>query len=465
MTIDSDKILHDLLNSLDSLEGIRPEEIPNIALYMDQVTTFMDAQLASSRRFESDKVLTKTMINNYAKNKLLPPPVKKKYSPEHMMLLVFIYYFKNILSITDIQTLLAPITDRYFGTESGFSIKDIYDEIFQMEKEEIASVKEDLLKKADVSKSMFGSSPEEDREFLQLFSFICLLSFDVYLKKQMIEHMVDELASELQGRGYAAEGIHGDMKQVQRDRVMKKFRNGKTDILIATDVAARGIDVDDVEAVFNYDLPQDNEYYVHRIGRTGRAGRTGKAFNFVKGKEVYKLKEIQRYCKTKIKAQPIPSSDDVAAIKADKILDGIGQIIEDGDLRDMIELIEQQVNNSDYTAMDIAAAFLKQAIGGVELSKEDHEFDDALAGDTGAEEGMVRLFINIGKSQRIRPGDILGAVAGEAKIPGKLVGAIDMYDNYTFVEVPQEYGKDVLKAMKNVKIKGKSVNVEPANAR
>ena len=172
MTIDSDKILHDLLNSLDSLEGIRPEEIPNIALYMDQVTTFMDAQLASSRRFESDKVLTKTMINNYAKNKLLPPPVKKKYSPEHMMLLVFIYYFKNILSI-----------------------KDIYDEIFQMEKEEIASVKEDLLKKADVSKSMFGSSPEEDREFLQLFSFICLLSFDVYLKKQMIEHMVDELAS------------------------------------------------------------------------------------------------------------------------------------------------------------------------------------------------------------------------------------------------------------------------------
>ena len=184
-----------LLKRLAKLNYIKPGEVPNIDLYMDQVTTFMDAQLASSRRFESDKVLTKTMINNYAKNKLLPPPVKKKYSPEHMMLLVFIYYFKNILSITDIQTLLAPITDRYFGTESGFSIQDIYDEIFQMEKEEIASVKEDLLKKADVSKSMFGSSPEEDREFLQLFSFICLLSFDVYLKKQMIEHMVDELAS------------------------------------------------------------------------------------------------------------------------------------------------------------------------------------------------------------------------------------------------------------------------------
>ena len=195
MTVDSNKILHDLLNSLDSLEGIRPGEIPNIDLYMDQVTTFMDTQLASSRRFESDKVLTKTMINNYAKNKLLPPPVKKKYSPEHMMLLIFIYYFKNILSITDIQTLLAPITERYFGTDSVFSMENLYSEIFQMEKEEITAVKEDLLKKFDVSKSLFGDSPEEDQEFLQLFSFICLMSFDVYLKKQMIEHMVDELSA------------------------------------------------------------------------------------------------------------------------------------------------------------------------------------------------------------------------------------------------------------------------------
>ena len=196
MTIDTNDILNSILESLSRIDYIHPEDIPNIDLYMDQVTSFMDEQLSSSKRYDDDKILTKTMINNYAKNKLLPPPVKKKYSPEHMMLLVFIYYFKNILSITDIQTLLAPITDRYFGTESGFSIKDIYDEIFQMEKEEIASVKEDLLKKADVSKSMFGSSPEEDREFLQLFSFICLLSFDVYLKKQMIEILAEQLRQE-----------------------------------------------------------------------------------------------------------------------------------------------------------------------------------------------------------------------------------------------------------------------------
>ena len=170
-----------------------------------------------------------------------------------------------------------------------------------------------------------------------------------------------------------------------------------------------------------------------------------------------------RYCKTVIKAQPIPSTDDVAQIKADKILDEVGQLIEAGGLREMIDIIEQQVNNSDYTAMDIAAAFLKQAIGGIELSQHDGDVETANYGDTGAEEGMVRLFINIGKSQRVRPGDILGAVAGEAKIPGKMVGAIDMYDNYTFVEVPEEHAKAVLQAMKNAKIKGKSINVEPAN--
>ena len=274
--------------------------------------------------------------------------------------------------------------------------------------------------------------------------------------------MVDELSEELKSRGYMAEGLHGDMKQAQRDRVMKAFRSGRVEILIATDVAARGIDVDDVEAVFNYDIPQDDEYYVHRIGRSGRAGRTGRAFTFVKGKEVYKLKDIMRYCKTKILAMPIPSSDDVAQIKAEKVMQGIGEIIENEDLKEMIEIIEKQVNDSDYTAMDIAAAFLKQALGQVNL-ENDRENGEIDWDNTGAEEGMVRLFINIGKKDRVKPGDILGAIAGESGMPGKLVGAIDMYDKYTFVEVPREYGKEVLEAMKNVKIKGRSVNMEPAN--
>lgn len=276
------------------------------------------------------------------------------------------------------------------------------------------------------------------------------------------KRMVDELTNALQGRGYFAEGLHGDMKQMQRDRVMNHFRNGNTEILVATDVAARGIDVDDVEAVFNFDLPQDDEYYVHRIGRTGRAGRTGRSFTFVKGKEVYKLKDIQRYCKTKILAQKVPSMEDVVQVKLEKIMDHIGTVIEEEDLTSMVNMIESQVNEADYTAMDIAAAFLKLALLGEEekaqSSLENYEF-----GDTGAEEGMVRLFINIGKKQNVKPGDILGAIAGESGMPGKLVGAIDMYDKYTFVEVPREYGKEVLQAMTNSKIKGKSINIEPAN--
>ena len=274
---------------------------------------------------------------------------------------------------------------------------------------------------------------------------------------------VDLLVNALLGRGYFAAGLHGDMKQEQRDRVMQGFRTGKTEILVATDVAARGIDVDEVEAVFNYDLPQDDEYYVHRIGRTGRAGREGRAFSFVSGKEVYKLKEIQRYCKTKIYAQKVPSLNDVANTKMENILDDVERVIEQEDLDMMINAIEERVNNSEFTAMDMAAAFLKICCGMTEDNKNTEE-NDWEFGDTGAgEDGMVRLFINIGKKQSVRPGDILGAIAGESGMDGKLIGTIDMYDKYTFVEVPREYAREVLNAMKNVKIKGKTVAVEPAN--
>ena len=274
---------------------------------------------------------------------------------------------------------------------------------------------------------------------------------------------VDLLVNALLGRGYFAAGLHGDMKQEQRDRVMQGFRTGKTEILVATDVAARGIDVDEVEAVFNYDLPQDDEYYVHRIGRTGRAGREGRAFSFVSGKEVYKIKEIQRYCKTKIYAQKVPSLNDVANTKMENILDDVERVIEQEDLDMMINAIEERVNNSEFTAMDMAAAFLKICCGMTEDNKNTEE-NDWEFGDTGAgEDGMVRLFINIGKKQRVRPGDILGAIAGESGMDGKLIGTIDMYDKYTFVEVPREYAREVLNAMKNVKIKGKTVAVEPAN--
>ena len=323
---------------------------------------------------------------------------------------------------------------------------------------------------------------------------------DMYAPKLSVafcntKKQVDELVQELQGRGYFAEGLHGDLKQEQRDRVMNSFRNGATEILVATDVAARGIDVDDVEAVFNYDIPQDDEYYVHRIGRTGRAGRDGIAFSFVVGREVYKLRDIQRYCKTRIIPQAIPSLDDITEIKAEKIMDQVKETINNVDLTKMIQVIEQKLVEEDYTAMDVAAALLKIAMGeeNEDIAESGHlapsldELDrygrdnrgrggrnngrrDGGRGSRGGRDerngnGMARLFINIGKNQNIRPGDILGAIAGESGIPGRMVGSIDMYDKYTFVEVPEENAESVLKAMKNAKIKGKNIRMEVAGSK
>lgn len=268
---------------------------------------------------------------------------------------------------------------------------------------------------------------------------------------------VDELVSDLQGRGYFADGLHGDMKQSLRDRVMSSFRNGNIEILIATDVAARGIDVDDVEIVFNYDVPQDEEYYVHRIGRTGRAGRSGKAFTFVVGKEIYKLKDIQRYTKTKILHQQVPSINDVEEAKMEILMENIKNIIENEDLTKQIRIAERLLEE-DYTAIDLAAALLKMT-----MRKENEEEVDIDFEDTGSEPGMVRLFMNIGRKQNVRARDIVGAIAGETGLSGKLIGTIDVYDKYTFVEVPKEYAKDVLKIMNNTQIKGKPINVEPAN--
>lgn len=274
------------------------------------------------------------------------------------------------------------------------------------------------------------------------------------------KRMADEVASQLKGRGYFAEGLHGDLKQSQRDRVMKNFRNGNVDILVATDVAARGIDVDDVDAVFNYDVPQDDEFYVHRIGRTGRAGRAGNAFTFVAGKEIYKLRDIMRYCKTKIKARPIPSLNDVQTTRSENLMTEISGIIEENNLNKYIDTIDNFINDNDYTALEIAAAFLKK-----NLMENDEQTKEDTFENTGAEAGMARLFINIGRKNGARPGDVLGAIAGESNISGDLVGTIDMHDKYTFVEVPKEIAGDVMYSMRKVKIKGKSINMEPANGR
>lgn len=196
MTIDKDDLLNSILASLGRIKHIELEDIPNIDLYMDQVTTFMDSKLKSTARYpEEGKILTKTMINNYAKNDLLPPPVKKKYSREHMILLIFIYYYKGILSINDIQTLLRPLTMRYFQTSGEVDLGMIYEEVFGLEKDEIASLQEDIVKKFSASRETFQDVPKEDQEILQMFSFICMLSYDVYVKRLLIEKMVDNFGT------------------------------------------------------------------------------------------------------------------------------------------------------------------------------------------------------------------------------------------------------------------------------
>lgn len=194
MKIVTEDLLNSILDSLEQIDYVKTEDIPNIDLYMDQVTTFMDTKMKGSARHpEEDKILTKTMINNYAKNNLLPPPIKKKYTKEHMLLLIFIYYFKGILSIGDISKLLEPLTERFFYEKEGFSLEDIYNEVFSLERQEIERMKKDVAEKFQRAEETFSNAPEDSGEFLRQFSFICMLSFDVYVKKQMIEKMIDNM--------------------------------------------------------------------------------------------------------------------------------------------------------------------------------------------------------------------------------------------------------------------------------
>ncbi len=194
MTIDTKDILNSILNSISRIDYIKTEEIPNIDLYMDQVTTFMEEHLAASKRHPEDKILTKTMINNYAKNRLLPPPTKKKYSKEHLLILTFIYYFKNILSINDIQVLLTPLTEKYFSQENDIKLTDIYEEIMNLELSQIEPLAKDVTRKFKKSQESFSDINREESEFLQKFAFICMLSFDVYIKKQVIEQLIDHMS-------------------------------------------------------------------------------------------------------------------------------------------------------------------------------------------------------------------------------------------------------------------------------
>ncbi len=314
------------------------------------------------------------------------------------------------------------------------------------------------------------------------------------------KRVVDELVSHLQARGYFAEGLHGDMKQMMRDRVMSKFRNGTLEILVATDVAARGIDVEEIDAVFNYDMPQDEEYYVHRIGRTARAGRAGQAFTFAVGKDFNKIKEIERYTKTKIVRQQIPSLKDVEEIRLNSLIEEVKKVL-DGkeDMKRYIHIVER-LHSEEYSSEEIASALLKMIIGKEEesmkteekfssMSSNSYERESGNRNRSGGKDGrkgkdrkdnfrgsndsfrgssdsdMVRLFINIGTKAKIKVNDVVGAIAGETGIPGKSIGEVAMFDKFCFVEIPKTYSDKVIKIMNKNQIKGNKIAIQVANDR
>lgn len=189
----SDEMMEALCQKLADTKHIETKNIPNIDLYMDQVTTFMEQQLASCRRYEQDKIMTKTMINNYTKNKLLPAPEKKRYSSEHIILLSLIYYYKNFLSISDIQKLLAPLIEKYFHATNALNLNSIYETFFSLEPQQLENVQNDIRASWERSKQAFQGESESDREELQQLTFVSLLSLDVYLKKMMIEQVIDSM--------------------------------------------------------------------------------------------------------------------------------------------------------------------------------------------------------------------------------------------------------------------------------
>jgi ATP-dependent RNA helicase DeaD len=272
---------------------------------------------------------------------------------------------------------------------------------------------------------------------------------------------VDELVEGLQARGYLAEGIHGDMNQAQRTRVMNRFKEGGVELLVATDVAARGLDIQDVTHVFNFDIPQDPESYVHRIGRTGRAGRTGTAITFISAREFGQLRLIERVMKTRIQRRPLPSVMDVAEKQREQLKEKLLKVMEEGQLAFYKEMADELLD--EYDPEQLLAAALKMVAGDEKSATPAAPAVDF--GDTGAEPGMVRLFLNVGRQQLIQPADIVRSIASQAGIPGNIIGLINIYDRFTFVEVPKDVAHQVIQAMQESTIKGRAVNIEPAKRR
>jgi ATP-dependent RNA helicase DeaD len=311
--------------------------------------------------------------------------------------------------------------------------------------------------------------------------------------------MVDELDEHLHSRGYATDRLHGDITQAQRTRVMEKFRRRGFEFLVATDVAARGLDVDDLEVVFNYDLPNDGEDYTHRIGRTGRAGKSGRAITFVAGRELYKLQSMVRYAKLKIRRENVPSLDQVEEARENVFFEKLRATLDAGEFFKQDRMIDRLLEQ-DYPSTDIASALIHLLVNGNsdksaeksapapaaaatkpqnfmptkaaapqpagDWDKEDaaraipqrHKKYESPA-RTGREAGMVPLFMNVGRKDLITPADVVGKIAGVTRLPANVVGAIDIHQRHLLVDVIEEHADLVIEKLNGIRMKGEALKV------
>ncbi len=333
--------------------------------------------------------------------------------------------------------------------------------------------------------------------------------------------MVDDLDEHLHSRGYMTDRLHGDISQTQRDRVMQKFRDRKFEFLVATDVAARGLDVDDLEVVFNFDLPNDAEDYTHRIGRTGRAGRKGQAFTFVSGQEIYKLQSMVRWARIDIRRGKIPSLDEVEEARSNVFFEKIRATLDAKEFKPHDRMIDRLLDQG-YASTDICSVLIHLLQGSqaasapasgpkksanapatfgsppdakpapawaakasaprpapVAATTSEEGDDDAPAGEspaeagvrkakfdrparTGREPGMATIFLNVGRKQVVTPGDIVGKIAGVTRLPGTVVGAMDIHQRHTLVDVKETEADFIVKKLAGIKLKG--IALAPARA-
>ena len=283
------------------------------------------------------------------------------------------------------------------------------------------------------------------------------------------KRMVDELTENLQARGYSTEALHGDMKQNQRDKVMNKFKRGIVDILVATDVAARGIDVDDIEAVFNYDVPGDEEYYVHRIGRTGRANKKGVAYTLLSPREMYKLREIMKYTKSTILPMKAPSISEIREQKLVQISNEINELTSNDKFSRYIKLVEQLTDGEDneLTTLEIAAALLMKTLGADEQAQpEQKETSKRVKEGVTVDSGdRVRLFMNIGTLDKIKKRHIIELFKMMTSIDLRTLDHIDIFDKYSFVTIPADDASQAVLSLNGFDYKGRTLAVEIANSK